>query len=150
MTGGNSGASEEITKDTDEVKKLNLTEWARENHLTRPTTILLTKEECASKEALAVLTAGDVMSMDLPLGQRRLLLAAIQRLGRTETATPTQPPMVPQPGTSNANNEAATNLAPTGETTALSTTTDAAVSAGDTAGEAGAKIADLRAQAATL
>ncbi len=151
MTGGNSGASEEVIKDTEEVEKLNLTEWARdENHLSRPTTLLLTKEECASKEALAVLTAGDVMSMDLPLGQRRLLQAAIRKLGRTEPATPTQPPTEPQPGTSNANDEAAANLAPTGEAAPLSTTTDAALSAGDTAGEAGAKIADLRAQAAAL
>ncbi len=78
MTGGNSGASEEITKDTEEVEKLNLTEWVCENHLTRPTMMLLTKEECASKEALPVLTAGDVMCMDLPLGQRKLLPAAIR------------------------------------------------------------------------
>ena len=54
--------------------------WARKSGLSRRTTGHLASEECTSKRVLRLLTATDIMSFPLPLGQRRLLQEAVTQL----------------------------------------------------------------------
>ncbi len=139
MTGGNRGASEEVTKDTEEVEKLNLTEWAHQNHLKRPATMLLTKEECTSKEALAVLTAGDVINVYGSPPRAEEAPASRHPKARKDRACHRDPA---SNGTSARHQQrqrrSSRKPGPHGEAAPLPTTTDAALLAGDTAGEAGA------------
>ncbi len=72
------GEKNGVEQAEDEV--FNFTDWALRFKLSRKTTGLLTTEECTSREALRLLGSADVMSMDLPLGQRKLLTAAVEEL----------------------------------------------------------------------
>ena len=60
--------------------------WAREFKLARSTTSILRREGCEDHTALTSLTRSDVLRLDLPVGQCRLLMVALADLGNKNTA----------------------------------------------------------------
>ncbi|KAL9962934.1 hypothetical protein ACROYT_G032089 [Oculina patagonica] len=61
--------------------------WCETNGLKKETSELLTKQDLDTKEALALVTESDVASLEMTLGQRKLLVKAITGLRKGSNAT---------------------------------------------------------------
>ena len=88
-------------------------EWARTNGLDRKTTAKLRSHDCTTKAAVVLMSRDDVHELGLTLGQRNLLLHAVQKLRQptpeaetmgesTQTTTPPGSGEHPGPSTSGA------------------------------------------------
>lgn len=74
--------------------------WCEEAGLNSKTIVLLNKEELGDRDVLCLLSPGDIESLKLPLGQRKLLGLAIQKLRgdsepQQEDTAPSHVPRVP-------------------------------------------------------
>ena len=67
-----------VTVEQDET--LNFDQWSVEMGLTRKTTALLRKEDLGSLDTLCLLDNSDLLSLDLSVGQRKVLAAAISKI----------------------------------------------------------------------
>ena len=64
----------------EEVSEFDFDGWCNDFSLSKRTVTLLKKEDLEQKWIIQTLDRADVMSMDLPLGQRKALLTAVSAL----------------------------------------------------------------------
>jgi hypothetical protein len=87
MSDNDEERGEEFEDAEEEVEIFELAEWGRQSRLTDQTTTKLEAEDLITKQCLAMLTEEDIRSLQLTLGQTKLLTAAVEEL-KAEDAAP--------------------------------------------------------------
>ena len=67
--------------DAEKLSDFNFETWTKDNSLTRKTAGILRKEELVTQETLLLLEEKDLCELEIPMGQRKLLINAVARLG---------------------------------------------------------------------
>ena len=67
--------------DAEKMSDFNFETWTKDNSLTRKTAGILRKEELVTQETLLLLEEKDLCELEIPMGQRKLLINAVARLG---------------------------------------------------------------------